>query len=221
MCGNTEDTLFSVEGKVVAITGAAGIIYSCIAQGLAERGAKVALLDLMVDKAREIATEIVADGGEAMAVACNVLEEASVQAALDAIIAKWGRVDALINGAGGNRKGAVVPPDGKFTDLDLNEMDFVFALNYKGTFLPTQVFCKYFAQQGQGAIINTSSMSAILPLTNVPGYSNAKAAVTNFTRWLAVQTRVDYPEANIPRERNRAGISRHHAEPPPPLPGGR
>ncbi len=157
----------------------------------------MALLDLMVDKAQEVADHIVADGGEAMAVKCNVLEVESVQGALDAIVAKWGKVEALINGAGGNRKGAIVPADGKFTDLDLKEMDFVFALNYKGTFLPTQIFCKYFAERGEGAIINTSSMSAILPLTNVPGYSNAKAAVTNFTRWLAVQTRVDYPEANI------------------------
>lgn len=198
MCtGHPEDTLFSVHDQVVAITGAAGIIYSCIARGLAERGAKVALLDLMVDKAKEVADEISADGGEAIALPCNVLEEASVQAALEAIVARWGRVDALINGAGGNRKGATVPRDGKFTELDLNELDLVFALNYKGTFLPTQVFCKYFATQGQGKIVNTSSMSAILPLTNVPGYSNAKAAVTNFTRWLAVQTRVDYPEANI------------------------
>ena len=200
MCqGHPEDTLFSVHDKVVAITGAAGIIYSCIARGLAERGAKVALLDLMADKAREVADEIVADGGEAIAVQCNVLEEASVQAALTAIIAKWGTVDALINGAGGNRAGATVQRDGKFTDLNLEELDKVFALNYKGTFLPTQVFCKYFATppREKGIIINTSSMSAILPLTNVPGYSNAKAAVTNFTRWLAVQTRVDYPQAKI------------------------
>jgi NAD(P)-dependent dehydrogenase (short-subunit alcohol dehydrogenase family) len=197
MCGNTEDKLFSVAGKVVAITGAAGIIYSCIGKGLAARGAKVALLDLMVDKAQEIADQIVADGGEAIAVGCNVLEAASIQAALDQIVAKWGTVDALINGAGGNRAGAVVAKDKTFTDLDVTELDKVFALNYKGTFLPTQVFCKYFAQRGSGNIINTSSMSAILPLTNVPGYSNAKAAVTNFTRWLAVQTRVDYPEVDI------------------------
>ena len=198
MCENhMEDALFSVRGKVVAITGAAGIIYSRIGAGLAERGAKVALLDLMADKAREVADEIVADGGEAIAVQCNVLEEPSVQAALEAIVMKWGAVDALINGAGGNRAGATVQRDGKFTDLNLDELDKVFALNYKGTFLPTQVFCKYFAAKGEGKIVNTSSMSAILPLTNVPGYSNAKAAVTNFTRWLAVQTRVDYPQANI------------------------
>lgn len=198
MCqGHPDDTLFSVDDKVVAITGAAGIIYSCIARGLTERGAKVALLDLLVDKAQEVAEDIVADGGEAIAVACNVLEEESVQAALAAVVAKWGKVEALINGAGGNRAGATVQREGKFTELDLSELDKVFALNYKGTFLPTQVFCKHFAEQGKGVVINTSSMSAILPLTNVPGYSNAKAAVTNFTRWLAVQTRVDYPEAEI------------------------
>jgi NAD(P)-dependent dehydrogenase (short-subunit alcohol dehydrogenase family) len=197
MCGESEDRLFSVHGTVVAITGAAGIIYSSIARGLAERGAKVALLDLLADKAKEVADDIVADGGEAIACACNVLEAESIQAALDTVVAKWGRVDALINGAGGNRAGATVQRDGKFTDLDLSELDKVFALNYKGTFLPTQIFCKHFAQQGKGMIVNTSSMSAILPLTNVPGYSNAKAAVTNFTRWLAVQTRVDYPKADI------------------------
>jgi NAD(P)-dependent dehydrogenase (short-subunit alcohol dehydrogenase family) len=197
MCGTNEDKLFSVEGKVVAITGAAGIIYSCIAKGLAERGAKVALLDLMVDRAKTVADEIVADGGEAIALPCNVLEQASVEAALEGILKAFGKVDALINGAGGNRAGAVVAKDKTFIDLDMDEVDKVFALNYKGTFLPSQVFCKYFAAQGVGAIVNTSSMSAILPLTHVPGYSNAKAAVTNFTRWLAVQTRVDFPKANI------------------------
>lgn len=191
------DDLFSVSGKVVAITGAAGVIYGTIAQGLAARGARVALLDLLEDKAQEVAERIRAQGGEAIAVGCNVLDLASMEAALEAVVAAYGRVDALINGAGGNRPGATVPRDGVFTDLPMEEVDKVFALNYKGTVLPTQVFCRYFAKQGKGAVVNTSSMSAISPLTNVIGYSNAKAAVTNFTQWLAVQVKVDFPEADI------------------------
>ena len=191
------DRVFSISGKVVAITGAAGVIYGAIARGLAARGAKVALLDLLGDKAEELAAEIRADGGEAIGIACSVLDAESVSAALDRILREFGRVDVLINGAGGNRAGATVPRDATFTDLSLEEVDKVFALNYKGTFLPTQIFCKRFAQQGRGIIVNTSSMCSFAPLTNVPGYSNAKAAVTNFTQWLAVQVKVDYPDAEI------------------------
>jgi len=191
------DHLFDITGKVVAITGAAGVIYGAIARGLAARGAKVALLDLLADKAQQVANQIRAEGGDAIAVLCNVLEPESVSQALEAILKAYGKVDVLINGAGGNRPGATVPPDGRFTDLALEELDKVFALNYKGTFLPTQVFCKHFAERGKGIVVNTSSMSAIAPLTNVPGYSNAKAAVTNFTQWLAVQVKVDFPEAEI------------------------
>jgi len=192
-----KDNLFNVAGTVVALTGAAGVIYGAIAKGLAARGAKVALLDLLADKAQAVAAEIETAGGDAIGVACNVLDRDSISAALDTIIETYGRVDVLINGAGGNRAGAVVPRDGVFTDLSLDEVDKVFALNYKGTFLPTQIFCKHFAEQGTGVVVNTSSMCSIAPLTNVPGYSNAKAAVTNFTQWLAVQVKVDYPEADI------------------------
>jgi len=191
------DNLFDITGKVVAITGAAGVLYGTVARELATRGAKVALLDLLGDKAQEFADQIKADGDEALAVACNVLDPASIQSALDAVLKSYGRVDVLINGAGGNRAGSTVPRDGKFTDLVLEEVDKVFALNYKGTFLPTQIFCRYFAEKGKGIVVNTSSMSAITPLTNVPGYSNAKAAVTNFTQWLAVQAKVDFPDAEI------------------------
>lgn len=191
------DRVFSISGKVVAITGAAGVIYGAIARGLAARGAKVALLDLLGDKAEQLAAEIRADGGEAIGIACSVLDAESISAALDRILREFGRVDVLINGAGGNRAGATVPREATFTDLSLDEVDKVFALNYKGTFLPTQIFCKRFAQQGKGIIVNTSSMCSFAPLTNVPGYSNAKAAVTNFTQWLAVQVKVDYPDAEI------------------------
>ncbi|UCC68834.1 MAG: SDR family NAD(P)-dependent oxidoreductase [Armatimonadota bacterium] len=192
-----QDATFDISGKVVAVTGAAGVIYGTIAKGLAARGAKVALLDLLGDKAAEIADEIKSEGGEAVGLTCDVLDPTSISGALDGILKRYGRVDVLINGAGGNRPGATVQRDAVFTDLALDEVDKVFALNYRGTFLPTQVFCKYFAQQGRGVVVNTSSMCSFAPLTNVPGYSNAKAAVTNFTQWLAVQVKVDYPDAEI------------------------
>lgn len=190
-------SLFSVEGKVVAVTGAAGVIYSTVSRALAANGAKVGVLDLLGDKAEEVAAGIREAGGQAVGITCDVLDADSIQAALKKTLDEFGTVDALINGAGGNRAGATVPPDGRFTDLSTDELDKVFALNYKGTVLPTQVFCRYFAEKGRGVIINTSSMCSFAPLTNVPGYSNAKAAVTNFTRWLAVQVKVDYPDADI------------------------
>ncbi len=191
------EEMFSISGKVVAVTGAAGVLYGAISQALAANGAKVALLDIMGDKVKSLAEEITADGGEAVGIECSVLDADSMAGAIDTIIKTFGGCDVLINGAGGNRKGACVPPDGNFTDLELDELDKVFALNYKGTVLPSQIFCKHFAEAGKGVIINTSSMSARAPLTNVPGYSNAKAAVTNYTQWLAVQVKVDFPDADI------------------------
>jgi NAD(P)-dependent dehydrogenase (short-subunit alcohol dehydrogenase family) len=189
--------MFGVAGQRIAVTGAGGILYGAICRALAANGARVALLDLAEPNVRALEAEIRAAGGEALAVPCNVLDEASMEAALAAVVEAFGGCDALINGAGGNRKGACVAPDSDFTQLALDELDRVFALNYKGTVLPTQVFCRHFAAVGAGNVINTSSMSALAPLTNVAGYSNAKAAVTNFTRWLAVQVKVDFPEADI------------------------
>jgi len=191
------EEIFSVSGKVVAVTGAAGVIYAAISRALAANGAKVALLDLLGEKVAALAEEIRAAGGEAVGIECNVLEAESVEAALRAIVEAFGTCDALINGAGGNRKGATVPPDGQFTSLPPEELEAVFRLNYLGTVLPSQIFADYFARSGAGCIINTSSMSALAPLTNVGGYSNAKAAVSNFTQWLAVQVKVDFPDADI------------------------
>ncbi len=191
------DELFSVKNKVVAVTGSAGVLFAAVSKALAGNGAKVALMDILGDKVKQIADEITAAGGEAIGIECSVLDTASIEAALATITDKWGRCDALINGAGGNRKGACVPPEGNFTELDLGELEKVFELNYKGTVLPSQVFCKHFAAAAGGIIINTSSMAAFAPLTNVGGYSNAKGAVTNFTQWLAVQVKVDFPDADI------------------------
>jgi NAD(P)-dependent dehydrogenase (short-subunit alcohol dehydrogenase family) len=195
--GRSTDPLFQVDDKVVAITGAAGVIYGTIARRLAARKARIALLDIASGKVQEIADEINAEGGEAIGVSCDVLDAASIWGALEEILKAFGAVDVLINGAGGNMPGATVPRDGVFSDLAQEEVERTLALNYMGTFLPCQIFCKRFAEQGRGIIVNTSSMCSIAPLTNVPGYSGAKAAVSNFTRWLAVQVRVDYPEAEI------------------------
>ncbi len=189
--------LFDVSGRVVAVTGAAGVLYSTISRALAANGANLALLDLAGGKVAALAGEIKAAGGEAAGIECDVLDAGSVGSALDAIVAAFGACDALINGAGGNQKAATVQPDATFADLPTDALDKVFALNYKGTVLPSQIFCRYFAEQGGGIIINTTSMCAFAPLTNIPGYSNAKAAVTNFTRWLAVQVQVDFPDADI------------------------
>ena len=155
------EALFGVSGKVVAITGAGGILYSSIGKALAANGARVALLDILGDKVAEVAEEIRGTGGQAVGIACNVLEPDSVEEALAGVIEAFGSCDALINGAGGNRKGACVPTDGNFTNLELGELDKVFQLNYMGTVLPTQVFCRHFAERGRGIVINTSSMSAL------------------------------------------------------------
>ena len=196
MADSIED-LFGIKGMVIAVTGAAGIIYGAVARSLADNGAKVALLDILGDKVHKLAEEINAESGSAIAVECDVLDAESIESAIETIVKEFGGCDALINGAGGNRKGATVQPNEDFTQLSLSELDKVFALNYKGTVLPSRIFCRYFAKTGRGIIINTSSMSAIAPVTNVPGYSNAKAAITNFTRWLAVQVKVDFPDADI------------------------
>ncbi|HAI98672.1 TPA: D-mannonate oxidoreductase [Candidatus Peribacteria bacterium] len=197
-----QDPLFYIDGKVIVITGAAGVIYSHVAQALASRGAAVALLDVKrVDpqnhhsplQAEATAQAIRDAGGRALALFCNVFHVDGVKAALREVVLQLGNVDVLINGAGGNQKAATVQPTQKFTELPLDAMRSVVDLNLMGTFIPCQVFCEHFAQIGQGVIINTSSMCAFAPLTNIPGYSAAKAAVTNLTRWLAAQVRVDFP----------------------------
>lgn len=183
--------------KVVVITGAGGILCSEIAKEYAKCGAKIAVLDLNLDAAQKVADEIVADGGIAKAYKVNCLEKESMEEAREAINKDLGKCDLLVNGAGGNNpKGTttndyfdmadVENPDVKsFFDLDGSGVDFVFKLNFLATFLTTQVFAKDMVKRG-GNIINISSMNAFRPLTRIPAYSGAKAAVSNFTQWLAV-----------------------------------
>ncbi len=187
-----------LSGKVAVVTGAGGVLCSGFAKTLAACGAKVAALDLRLDAAQKVADEIAADGGTALAIAANVLEKASLEAARKAVAEQLGVCDILINGAGGNNpKGTTDnetlsladldnPDIRTFFDLDPDGVSFVFNLNFIGTLLPTQAFAKDMAKNGGGVILNVSSMNAFRPLTKIPAYSAAKAAVSNFTAWLAV-----------------------------------
>jgi len=178
--------LFDVKGKVIAITGGGGILCGEMARALGEAGAKIAVLDLVEAAATRVADEIKAKGGMAIGVVCNVLDKASIEQAQKKVVAQFGRVDVLINGAGGNKKEATTSPEVSFFDLPADAVRFVFDLNFLGTLLPTQVFGKAMAERGSGVILNISSMNALRPLTKIPAYSAAKAAVSNFTQWLAV-----------------------------------
>jgi NAD(P)-dependent dehydrogenase (short-subunit alcohol dehydrogenase family) len=187
-------------GKVAAVTGGGGVLCGCMAKALAECGARVAVLDLRKEAADAVADAIKAAGFQAEGFACNVLEKESLEAALAGIKATFGPIDILINGAGGNHprgttsREYLLPEDiehtiegfKSFYDLDPKSIEFVFNLNFIGTLLPTQVFTKDMAKGGAGVVVNISSMNAFTPLTKIPAYSGAKAAVSNFTQWLAV-----------------------------------
>ncbi|OGV57369.1 MAG: D-mannonate oxidoreductase [Lentisphaerae bacterium GWF2_52_8] len=188
-----------LSGKVAVVTGGGGVLCSTMAAALAEAGAKVALLDLKEENAVKAAEGICKNGGKAIGVAANVLQKDSLMAAEEVVRSKLGACDILINGAGGNHpKGTTsrefLSPDdlakaGKdlitFFELDPDGIGFVFNLNFLGTLIPSQVFCKGMIGKG-GNVINISSMNAFRPLTKIPAYSGAKAAVSNFTQWLAV-----------------------------------
>ena len=184
-------------GKVAVVTGAGGVLCGAFSKTLARAGAKVALLDLNDVAAEEIAAEIRAEGGIAKAYKCNVLEKDTCYAVADAVEADLGKCDILINGAGGNNPRATtdkeyfelgdIDADTKsFFDLDANGVSFVFNLNFLGTLIPTQAFAKQMLGREGCNIINISSMNAFTPLTKIPAYSGAKAAISNFTQWLAV-----------------------------------
>ncbi len=187
-------------GKTAVVTGGGGVLCGEIAQELARSGAAVAVADLRQEAAQAVVDTITAEGGTALALACNVLDLESLRAAAAKVEAELGAPDILINGAGGNHpkgttsKTHLMPEDLKdttgalttFFDLDPEGIQFVFNLNFLGTLLPTQVFARGMAERGTGAILNVSSMNAFTPLTKIPAYSGAKAAISNFTQWLAV-----------------------------------
>jgi NAD(P)-dependent dehydrogenase (short-subunit alcohol dehydrogenase family) len=186
------NSLFGLAGQVAVLTGGGGVLCGALSRALGKAGVKVAVLDILPEAAQAVVDDIIADGGEAIAVQCNVLDKASIEAARDVVLKAFGRVDILINGAGGNKKEATTTPDLSFFDLPADAVQWVFSLNVIGTLLPSQVFGKVIAEQGDGSIINISSENAIRPLTRIPAYSSAKAAVSNFTQWLAVHMSQNY-----------------------------
>jgi NAD(P)-dependent dehydrogenase (short-subunit alcohol dehydrogenase family) len=179
-------------GSVVVITGGGGVLCRTMCLALAELGAKIAVLDLSTEAAQRVAKEIKTVGGEALAVPTDVLDRASLEAACQVVLTNFGRIDILINGAGGNKKQATTSAEQSFFDLPPEAVRWVFDLNCLGTILPCQVFGKQMVKQSEGVILNISSMNAFRPLTRVPAYSAAKAAVSNFTQWLAVHMAQEY-----------------------------
>jgi NAD(P)-dependent dehydrogenase (short-subunit alcohol dehydrogenase family) len=184
--------MFGLDGRVAALTGGGGVLCGCMARGLARAGARVAVLDLNLAAAEAVAAEIVAGGGEALAVEVDVLERASLEGALQAVLARFGRVDILVNGAGGNKALATTSAERSFFDLPPEAFQWVFNLNLVGTVFACQVFGRQMASQGEGVILNIASVNSVRPLTNIPAYSAAKAAVSNFTQWLAVHMAHNY-----------------------------
>lgn len=184
--------MFDLQGKVVAATGGGGVLVGEMSRGLAGVGARVVVLDIIEEAAQQVAKEITAAGGEAIGVKMDVLDKASVEDALQTILDRFGQVDILINGAGGNKKEATTSPDLSFFDLPQDAFQWVFNLNFVGTLIPSQVFGRLMAERGEGVILNISSMNAFRPLTKIPAYSAAKAAVSNFTQWLAVHMAQEY-----------------------------
>ena len=185
-----------LDGKVAVVTGAGGILCSMFAEALASAGAKVALLDLNGDAANEYAEKIVANGGVAKGYACNVLDKDSLEKVHGEVVRDLGKCDILINGAGGNNPRATTDDEyfapehigsmKTFFDLEKSGVEFVFNLNFIGTLLPTQVFALDMTEKDDACIVNISSMNSFTPLTKIPAYSGAKAAISNFTKWLAV-----------------------------------
>ncbi|MFG6385602.1 MAG: SDR family oxidoreductase [Muribaculaceae bacterium] len=177
--------LFSVKDNVVVITGGTGVLGACIGEYLALQGAKVVLMGRRKDEGDRIVEQIKAKGGEACFLVTDVMNPEVVQANCDEIMSRYGRVDALLNAAGGNMPGATIAPDKTFFDVDVAQFEKVLNLNLTGTVIPTQIFLKPMVEAGKGSIVNFSSMAAFRPMTRVMGYAAAKAGISNFTAFMA------------------------------------
>lgn len=186
--------LFSVKEKIVVITGGTGVLGKTIGKHLANEGAKVVILGRNEDNGTKIIEDIKEDGGVASFLKTDVLDQDILEENRKQILNKYGRIDALLNAAGGNMKGATIAPKQTFFDLDINEFDKVVRLNLTGTVLPTQVFLEPMVEQKEGSIINFSSMAAFRPMTRVVGYASAKAGISNFTQFLATEVAKKFGE---------------------------
>ena len=182
------ETLFSLQGRVAIVTGATGVLGGTMARGLARAGARVGVLGRREERARELAEKITEEGGDALPLSADVLERDQLETARRATLERWGKIDILVNAAGGNIPAATVEEGAKVLALPVEAFREVLDLNLLGTLLPIQVFGEAMATgAAQGCVVNVSSMAAQKPLTKVAGYSAAKAAVENLTRWLAVE----------------------------------
>lgn len=184
--------MFSLESRVALVTGGTGVLGSAMAQGLAAAGARVAILGRRAESGEHVAEGIRSTGGKALAVDADVLDRSALRRAAADIHAHFGPVDILVNAAGGNQAGATTSETNAFFDLGLDAVQDVFATNFNGLFQCCQVFGQDMAERGSGCIVNIASMSGIRPLTRIPAYSAAKAAVANFTQWLAVHVAQEY-----------------------------
>ena len=181
------NNLFDINGYVVAITGGTGVLGRAIAKYLALNGAKVIILGRKEEVGAEIVADIKKAGGECEFLKTDVMNQDVVQQNCDYIIEKYGRIDTLLNAAGGNMKGATITPEQTFFDLEAKQFQTVLDLNLTGTVIPTQVFLRPMVNQGKGSIINFSSMAAFRPMTRVCGYAAAKAGISNFTAFMATE----------------------------------
>ena len=181
------NNLFDINGNVTVITGGTGVLGRAIAKYLALNGAKVIILGRKEDVGNKIAADICAEGGECEFMKTDVLNVEVVRKNCEDILAKYGRVDTLLNAAGGNMPGATIPPDKTIFDLQPDQFQTVLDLNLTGTVIPTQIFLEPMVKQGKGAVINFSSMAAFRPMTRVAGYAAAKAGISNFTAYMATE----------------------------------
>src|SRR5256885_440242 len=187
--------LFNIRHKTAVITGGSGVLGRAMASGLAQAGVRVAIVSLHIESAEAVAQAIRADGDQAIGIACNVLDRISLEQAQEQVRSVLGPVDILINAAGGNNPHATTTAERPFFDLDSHAVREVLDLNFMGTFQSCQVFGHDMAERGEGCIVNVASMNALRPLTRVPVYSAAKAAIVNFTQWLAVHMAQEYNPA--------------------------
>jgi NAD(P)-dependent dehydrogenase (short-subunit alcohol dehydrogenase family) len=179
--------LFDLQGKTAIVTGGTGVLGSAMARGLADARVNVVILGRRKDAGDEVVDSIQTTGGKALFIQADVLSESDLSVAREKVINTFGSIDILVNAAGGNMAGAVIAPDKTFFDLQMSEFGKVVDLNLTGTVLPTKIFSEYMANQKKGVIINIASMASYRPITRVVGYAAAKAAVMNFTEWLAVE----------------------------------
>ena len=189
-----ENDMFSLEGKAAVITGGGGVLGGSMARSLARDGVKVCLIGRSEGPLEEVADAIRASGGEALPLAADVLGRQALEAAREKVLRLWGRTDILVNAAGGNMPGATIGPDQTIFDLKMEDFDKVTRLNLNGSVVPSLVFGQVMAEQKAGVIINISSMVVERALTRVAGYSAGKAAVENFTRWMAVEMALKFGE---------------------------